>query len=223
MRYMIDTRRILRAIGSFFAALLVGAAAFAVGYLIGRAHKQEPEIVYVEQDPIVIELPGEVEKRVVTLEEVEAKLSEIGELATHQGVYAVRKSADFSRYWLDDIPIAGTTNIVDIACEGVVKVGFDVFKMGVEIDEVSSTIYVKLPEAEVLDNYIIWDTVTCNEKNNLLNPIDFAQYQTMIGELEALGLEQVQKDGIMDAAEKSVKHVIEHFLAAFVDYRVKFL
>ena len=70
-----------------------------------------------------MKLPGETEKRIVTIDEVETKLAEIGELSTYSGRYEVTKEADYSRYFLDDIKVPGTKNTVHLECEGIVKVG----------------------------------------------------------------------------------------------------
>lgn len=170
-----------------------------------------------------LKIPGEVEKRIVTIDEVETKLVEIGELSTYSGKYTVTKEADYSRHFMDEIKIWGTENTVHLECEGIVKVGYDVHEIGVNIDNESYTIYISLPEATVNDNYVIWDTVKCTEKNNLFNPIDFEQYQTLIDEIESEGLAQAEEKGIYSAAEENVKSIIINFLSGMNEYEVKFI
>lgn len=80
-----------------------------------------------------MKLPGEKEKSIVTLDEVRTKLVAIGELSTYSGQYTVKKGRDFFRNVLDDIRIPWTTNNVTIECEGIVKVGYDVSEIGVDI------------------------------------------------------------------------------------------
>lgn len=89
-----------------------------------------------------LKIPGEVEKRIVTIDEVETKLVEIGELSTYSGKYTVTKEADYSRHFMDEIKIWGTENTVHLECEGIVKVGYDVHEIGVNIDNESYTIYI---------------------------------------------------------------------------------
>ena len=43
---------------------------------------------------------------------------------------------------------------------------------------------------------MIWDTVSCNETNSILNPIEFSQYRNIIDEIEKKGLEEAEKQGI---------------------------
>lgn len=104
-----------------------------------------------------------------TIDEVETKLVEIGELSTYSGKYTVTKEADYSRHFMDEIKIWGT------------------------------------------------------EKNNLFNPIDFEQYQTLIDEIEAEGLAQAEEKGIYSAAEENVKSIIINFLSGMNEYEVKFI
>ena len=156
-------------------------------------------------------------------DEIETKLVEIGELSTYSGEYSVTREADYSRYFIDDIKIPGTTNTVHIECEGIVKVGYNIDDVNIKVDNDSFKIYIGLPEAAVNDNYVIWDTVKCVEANNFLNPIDFAQYQTLIDEIEADGLKQAEEKGIYKSAEDNVKKIIVNFLSGFDGFEIIFM
>ena len=70
---------------------------------------------------------------------------------------------------------------------------------------------------------MIWDTVKCVEANNFLNPIDFAQYQQLIDEIEADGLKQSEEKGIYKAAEENVKKIIVNFLSGFEGFEIIFM
>lgn len=197
---------------------------FGAGFLTGRNYGKRAEVVNKPQgDELDIKLPGEVEKRVVTVNEVQSKLVEIGELSTYSGEYTVTQSEDYTRYFIDDIAIPGTTNSIQIECQGIVKVGYDVEEINPTVDNESKKIYIALPEAEILDNYIIWDTVKCSENNTILNPIDFAQYQEMISDIEQQGLEQAESNGIYEKAESHVKSLIQNFLSGFDEFEIVFL
>lgn len=205
------------------AALLTISLSFTAGYFY-RDYKGEAEPVETPSSTSFdLRLPAEVEKRIVTKEEIELKLVEIGQFATYSAEYDVEKSANYTRYFLDDIPVLGTTNKVNIQCSGIVKLGYQVEDIVPTIDNESMKIYIAIPEPQVLDNYIIWESVKCEEINNILNPIDFDQYQTLIGEIEQLGLEKATDEGIYEAASENVQILITNFLAVFEDYDVVFL
>jgi hypothetical protein len=159
----------------------------------------------------------------VTVEEIEVVLVDISQFSTYSGEYTATKSAEYTRYFLDDIAVPGTTNTISIECSGIVKVGYEVEDIKIEVDNDSLKIYISLPEAQVLDNYVIWDTVRCKEENNILNPIDFEQYQGLIAEIESDGLGLAEADGIYENAEANMQTVIRNFLSGFEDFEIIFL
>ena len=216
--------KIWKAISSTIAVFLTIALVFGAGFFAGKHFGSNAEAV--EEPPTEdfdLTLPGEVEKRVVTIDEIQMQLMEIGELSTYSGEYSVIKSADFTRYFLDDIAIPGTTNTIQIECQGIVKVGYDIERITPQVDNESQKIYIALPEAEVLDNYVIWDTVKCTENNTIFNPIDFTQYRTLISEIESQGLSQAEAEGIYAQAENQVKGIIQNFLSGFEEFEIIFL
>lgn len=84
-------------------------------------------------------------------------------------------------------------------------------------------IYIKLPEAQLNDNYVIWDTVSCSESNNILNPIEFSQYQEIVEEIEIKGLVDVESKGIYHSASENAKMVMDSFLAEFENYEIVYM
>ena len=200
-------------------AVIAAAAIFLKGTFLNAG---EPDCVYEADEGL--QLPGEQEKEKVTVEEVEVKLNEIGELSTVEGEYTVDLGKNFSRYFLDDIKIPGTTNSIEMKCKGIVKVGYDFDQIGIRIDEVSKHIYITLPEPQINSNEIIFDeNMECIEKNNVLNPIDFEQYRSMFTEIKEKGLKEAEEKGLYENVEKNAQHVIENFLGCFTAYTVEFL
>ena len=95
---------------------------------------------------------------------------------------------------------------------------------GPKVDNDSQKIYVSLPEAKINSNQLMWDSsMECNEKNNILNPIDFEQYQTLISDIKAEGLREAEKNGLYDTVEQNAKNLITNFLGCFVGYEVVFM
>lgn len=216
-------QKLWRSICSGMAVLAIFGATFGAGYHFGGLPAEEAEFVETTEEVFDLKLPGEAEKRVVTLEEVEGRLVALSQFATYSDVYEVEKQEEQSRCFIDDIQIPGTTNSIKIKCNGVVKVGYDVSKIQPRIDNDSLKIYFALPQPTVLDNYAVWDSLVCEETNCILNPIDFEQYQMLITEIEAKGLEDAEQRGIYLAAEEQFKTVIRGFLSGFEDYEIVFL
>ena len=150
--------KIWKAISSTVAVLFTLAIVFGAGYFVGSIPDEEAEVVEpvapVEEE-FDLELPAEVEKRVVTAEEIEVVLVDISQFSTYSGEYTTTKSAEYTRYFIDDIPVPGTTNDIAIECQGIVKVGYDVENIAITVDNDSQKIYISLPAPRVLDNYVI--------------------------------------------------------------------
>lgn len=217
-------KKFFRVISGIMACVVLLAIVFGAGLYIGSYEEEDGTAVTEENaSDFDLKLPGEVEKRIVTREEVEVKLFALSEFATYMGEYTVSETVEQLRYLFEDVPILGTKNTLAVEASGIVKVGYDVYHITTRIDDESQTIYISLPEPGVLDNHIIWDSVVSVEKNNILNPIDFKQYQDLILELEKLGLEKAEADGIYQRAEEQLKVLIENFLSEFVEYEIVFM
>lgn len=216
----------IKLVSIIVAFAIFATGGFAAGYYYNEyIDMKKAEIFQLEiiTNDIDLQLPGEVEKFIITVDEVEAQLQGISEISTYTGEYTKTLGKEFIRYWLDDYPILGTNNSVTLTCSGIVKVGYDIEDINIVVDSDSYKIYITLPEAKINDNYIVWDTVACTEENNILNPIDFAQYQSMIAEIEAKGLAEVEAMGIYENAENHMKWIIEEFLSDIPEYTVVFM
>ena len=218
--------KVWKAISSTIAVLLTLAIVFGAGYFVGSFPDEDAEVVEPinpTEEKFDLKLPAEVEKRIVTVEEVEVVLIDVSQFSTYSGEYTTTKSAEYTRYFLDNIAVPGTTNTINLECKGIVKVGYDVDEITIKVDNDSQNIYISLPAPKVLDNYVIWDSVKCREENNILNPIDFEQYQGLISEIEDEGLALVEADGIYEDAKANMETIIRNFLSGFEDYEILFL
>ena len=113
---------------------------------------------------------------------------------------------------------------VEMTCNGVVKVGYTIEDIGIEVDDDSMKIYVSLPELRINSNQLLWDdSLKWNEENNILNPVDFAEYEELIGEIKSEGLVQAEKDGMYEQAEENAQVVITNFLGCFDEYDVVYM
>lgn len=223
MRKIIDVSRdIVRGIVTMSIVLCILALVFAAGYYVGCVTDNKESVVVRDgRDGFDLELPFEVEKNVVSVEEVESRLVEIGELSTYSGEYTLTLGKEETRYLLEDIPVLFSTNSVEITCSGIVKVGYNLSDIIVRVED--ECIYISIPEAQLNDNYVIWDSVVCSESNNILNPIEFSQYEEIIEEIEQRGLEDVTENGIYQSAEDNLKDLIEVFLSDFDDYEIVYM
>lgn len=216
-------KKSFKSISVILSAIIVIGSAFVGGYYVGINQTPEYEVVENTVAENDVQLPGEVEKSIVTVDEIKSKLKEISEFSTYESEYEVTKGKEYVRHMLDDIAVPGTANEVTLKCKGVVKVGYNLSEINPVVDPESGIIYIALPEIKVNDNYLIWDTMECVEDNNILNPIDFAQYKELATEMETQGLKDAESKGIYAKGEEYVKELIVNFLGCFYDYEVKFI
>ena len=153
---------------------------------------------------------------------VKERLNEIGELATeayeYNGVQTISNARQMFGW-----TIPGTTNIINVTYDGVVKVGFDVTEIHPDVNQVTQKIYITLPDPKVLDSYIKLDELQFDAQNNILNPIDVTKLTEYFGEIEKQGLSNAEEKDIFDKAEKRMELLIEGFLAVFPEYEVVFV
>lgn len=217
-------KRIKETLSSLLVIILLIAFGAGIGVYGDRWYTaQKHEGIIHQSNEDLLQLPGETERYVITQDEIEARLREIREFASYSGIYEASRTEDVWRN-LDDLSLPGTRNTVAVHCEGVVKAGYDVDLISVEVDAENETIYIKLPPVSVLDNYVIVDTVdTSGSVNNILHPLSFEQYRQVIVSVEEEGLKQVTEKGLFEHAKEASQNLIIQCLAGVTDYEVKFL
>lgn len=218
-------KKITRGISYVLSLAVVFGAVFGSGYYTCKRHYEKEAVTEVVKQTdggdFDLKLPGETERRIVTKDEVESRIFEIGELSTYCEEYTVAKTTEETRYLLDKIKVFGTTNEIAFECSGVIKVGYNMSDIIVKVG--SDTIYVSIPKAAVNDNYVVWDSLKCEEKNNILNPIEFSQYEQLVKEIEEEGLSDAEAKGIYEKADTNFQNIIRTFLSEFEGYAVEFL
>ena len=153
---------------------------------------------------------------------VKERLNEIGELATESYEYSGVQTIINARQvfgWT----IPGTTNIVNITYNGVIKVGFDVTDIHPEVNQATKKIYITLPSPRVLDSYIKLDDLQFSAQNNILNPIDIQKVTEYFENIEKQGMSGAEEKDIFNKAENRMKLIVENFLAGFSEYEVVFV
>lgn len=209
-----------RFIKKFGIVMMVIITGFSLWY--GIENKIKYEEVKAERDQLLEELKGK--DKDITPIVIKEKMVEISELATRAYEYTGEISEeDYRPLFNTDYQIKSTKNQVDIIYEGVIKVGYDVEKIESEIDHLSKTVFIKLPEAEIFDNYIKNDTLIIKEEDNPLNPISTEEVNEYLVEAKEGHLNDARKDGIFEEAEEYMKKLVEQYFVAYTRYTVVFI
>ena len=151
---------------------------------------------------------------------IEEKLKPIQKLATSQFEYSgVKCINDARKIFGMEIPL--TTKEIDVSYSGIIKISYDLNKMNYKIIPHNNIVIFKLPEPEI-DNYILQDSIVCNEKNNIFNPIYSDEISNYLIAVEDEELRRAEQHGIYEEAENSLKNIVKECFSEF-DYEVMFM
>ncbi len=157
----------------------------------------------------------------ISEEEVGEQLVSIGELSTASYEYTNTRTVTDTRQ-LFGMEIPGTKNKVKLTYEGVIKVSYDVEEIEYTVDSDEGVIYVTLPEPEITDNYIRFDTIEIESSNNILNPINIDNLAAYFGNYRDEAIAKAEEMNIWGEAEDRMMLLVENFLGRFSDYEVEF-
>ena len=200
------------------AIVMMGVSQYWNHYHTKKMEPKEKTVVTSKKEIIPIK-----EKNTITRKEIKSKIFEIGELSTYSCEYSQTLGKSESKYFSDDIKIPFTTNHVEVSCDGVVKVGYNLSDITVNVDNYHDVIYIQIPEANVTNNYIIMDSVKTNDENNIFNPINYDQYDEIFAEIKKTGLEEAINKGVYEKAEDNLKKLLYEFLSEFDEYNIKYV
>ena len=157
----------------------------------------------------------------ISEEEVGEQLFSIGELSTASYEYTNTRTVTDTRQ-LFGMEIPGTKNKVKLTYEGVIKVSYNVDEIEYSVDSDEGVIYVTLPEPEITDNYIRFDTIEVESSNNILNPINIDNLTAYFGNYQDEAIVKAEEMNIWGEAEDRMMLLVENFLGRFSDYEVEF-
>ena len=158
----------------------------------------EPVAVYEEASK-------EVDIRVIN-----AKIQNIGELATVEYLYTdAGKFEDPAEVFGRIIPFSFTTTSFIAKWDGSIKAGIDISQVTAEVNKEAKLIIVYIPKAEILSHEIKDESIeTLDEKNGLFNKIRVEDIRNfdMISK-EAMEQRAIE-NGILDMAYHNAKEII---------------
>ena len=143
-------------------------------------------------------------------------------MSTYAYQYTNKKEISNTRE-IFGIKIPFTTNRVNITYKGIIKAGYNMDEIETKVNNKSKNISVKLPKAQVFDNYILHDETKIEEENNIFNPVHVDSATKYFSEITAQELDKAKSLGLLTKAENKAKSIITNLFTEFPDYKVSFV
>lgn len=144
-------------------------------------------------------------------------LANIGELATqsyrYRAVDTIEKSQEL---WGWEVPLTKAQSI--FSYEGIIRAGYDFEKIHVDVDYGDKRITVTLPEAYIINNDILPDSLLVySEDTNIFTPIRITDFNDTQAAMKQQGQEDAVTAGILEAARANAEVLIRGFLSGAFD------
>ena len=152
-------------------------------------------------------------------------LKNIGELATQVGYYTNVEVIEGSKeLWGWKLPLTHSKYI--FSYDGIIKAGIDFADVDVQVNEITKTIYVTLPEIKVLSNEIGEDSLRVyDESMSIFTPLTLEAVNTAQDDLKKEAETTAIENGLFDNARMNAETLVRGFLAGVYDltsYTMKF-
>lgn len=156
--------------------------------------------------------------RSITSTGIGGTLEDISEMAVEQYSYSAvgRFEEDGWRALGLRVPLTGKHFL--IAYDGVVKAGVkNIEKSDVSIDDVTSTVTIKVSKAEILSNEIEPSSVTVYDQSfNPLNQVRVENYAEFLDGEEKRAEEKAKQNGLLDRAQQRMTDLVKAQAEAFL-------
>lgn len=186
--------KVVRALVLSLLVCLVACVCFVAGVAFQSDHSQSEAVPTIDSVQIVDEVQS------------------IGELATVKYIYTdMGKFEDTQQFQGYDIPL--TTKSFILSWNGTIKAGIDASEIGLDVDEASKTILVRIPSAKILSHETDESSVRVfDESNNVFNPITLDDYSTFFATSKSEMEQRALDSGILDEAIENAESVILRIL-----------
>lgn len=149
----------------------------------------------LEEHPVMVE-PITPE---ISMSEIQQEIRQLGELATVEYFYT--NAARFSE------------KSFVLKWDGTIKAGIDVNEIGIEPQEESRVLTVKLPAARILSHDPDLDSVeVVDQKNGLFDPVTVEDQTKFNAECEKAMEKKALERGLLEQAQENAKEVLRQLL-----------
>lgn len=173
-------------------------------FFLGLRFEKIKDSIFSDGQSLVM---GEKVSNAITVEEIESRLVDIGELATVEYLYTDAGMFTDAHH-IKDFKIPLTTKSFIVRWNGKIKAGIDLSKVKANVDEGSKIITITLPSAEILSHEVDENSLeTLDETKNIFNQISVDDVSNFIGESKDYVEERAIKNGLLDKAINNVQAI----------------
>jgi len=163
---------------------------------------------------------------VVSIMDIEGKINDIGELATAEYIYTISSVTEKPNKELVGLKIPFTSSQIVYSYEGIIKAGIDFVKIDIHVDENNMTIFIGLPDAQILSSEVDNDSlIIYDERNNPLNNFSFSELNLAIVDIKQKAEETAIAKGLLIRSQENAESIIRSTIESFYgteEYNVEF-
>lgn len=160
----------------------------------------------LEEHPVMVE-PITPE---ISMSEIQQEIRQLGELATVEYFYTnAARFSDGKTLW--GIRLSEKSFV--LKWDGTIKAGIDVDGIGIEPQEESRVLTVKLPAARILSHDPDLDSVeVVDQKNGLFDPVTVEDQTKFNAECEKAMEKKALERGLLEQAQENAKEILRQLL-----------
>ena len=155
----------------------------------------------------------------LTGETIESGLRDIGKLCTAEYDFTHVETFE-SQIDLFGLRIPGTKSSYVYSYDGVILAGVDYTQITVVKNDITKTIEIRFPKAEIISTEIDQDSFTLyGEKKGLFNPFEIEDFALSQSDMVRIEEEKAVNDGLLTRAEENAEQILRNFLTGTFDLR----
>ena len=197
--------------------LIIGVILWGV-FLAPKPENQLPQTTAAAEVSPKPERPSVIRiEKEITSETIREGLQDVGKLATEEYFFTeVVSYASVKKLW--NIDLGFTNSNFLISYDGVVAAGIDLSDARVEKNDADKTVYVLLPDAEILGVEIDFDSFKLySEREGIGNRITLESYNDALKSIDEAARQKAVQKGLLDKASENAEFIVRKLVGSLVD------
>ena len=197
--------------------LIIGVILWGV-FLAPKPENQLPQTTTAAEVSPKPERPSVIRiEKEITSETIREGLQDVGKLATEEYFFTeVVSYASVKKLW--NIDLGFTNSNFLISYDGVVAAGIDLSDARVEKNDADKTVYVLLPDAEILGVEIDFDSFKLySEREGIGNRITLESYNDALKSIDEAARQKAVQKGLLDKASENAEFIVRKLVGSLVD------